>query len=159
MQKHLSQFDGSSPSPVSAISALFHDVGKCCIPDEILNKPGKLTEEEFQFIFKHPMASKEYVEDVFGKEIAQIVLCHHERLDGSGYPQGLNAGEIPIEAKIIAVADAFDAMTTQRPYNHPKNFPEAAEELVGMPEVYLREATQALQWLVLHEELTADRKS
>ncbi len=131
-----------------AISALFHDVGKCYIPDEILQKPGRLTPEEFKSIYKHPLHSKDLVESNFGADIANIVLCHHERLDGTGYPQGITGEQIPLEARIIAVADSFDAMTTKRPYNTPKSFKEAAEELLGMTDKYDINAVMALKSLV-----------
>lgn len=131
-----------------AISALFHDVGKCRVPDEVLQKPGKLTLEERKFIYKHPLGSKEIVESNFGDEIANIVMCHHERQDGSGYPQGISGDEIPIESRIIAVADSFDAMTTKRPYNCPKTYEQAAEELYAMKQEYDNTATAALKELV-----------
>jgi len=132
-----------------AISALFHDVGKCEIPDEILKKPDKLTMEERKYIFKHPISSKKLVEPNFGIKIANIVQAHHERLDGSGYPLGLYGDEIPLEAQIIAVADSFDAMTTKRPYIvTPKTFKEAADELLGMTKQYNAQATKALSELV-----------
>lgn len=138
-----------------AISALFHDVGKCCIPDEVLQKPGRLTAEEFKHIYKHPISSKELVEANFGEEIGNIVLCHHERLDGSGYPQGIFGDQIPLEAKIIAVADSFDAMTTKRPYNTPKSFAEAVEELEEMTHLYDSRAIRALGQLVESGEIDA----
>jgi len=132
-----------------AISALFHDVGKCDIPDEILQKPGTLTTEERKFIFKHPISSKKLVEPNFGTQIAKIVQAHHERLDGSGYPLGLTGNDIPLEAQIIAVADSFDAMTTKRPYiNSPKTFEEAINELYTMPKQYNFDAVKALKELV-----------
>ncbi|NLW74674.1 MAG: HD-GYP domain-containing protein [Clostridiales bacterium] len=131
-----------------ALSALFHDVGKCYIPDEILQKPGKLTPEEFKAIYKHPIHSKELVEPSFGEEIANIVLCHHERMNGSGYPHGIYGDQIPLESRIIAVADSFDAMTTKRPYNSPKNFKEAVEELLGLPDLYDIRVVKALKKLV-----------
>jgi HD-GYP domain-containing protein (c-di-GMP phosphodiesterase class II) len=131
-----------------ALSALFHDVGKCYIPDHILQKPDKLTPEESKAIYKHPIHSKELVEPNFGEEIANIVLCHHERLNGSGYPQGIFGDQIPLESRIIAVADSFDAMTTKRPYNSPKNFKDAVEELLGMPDLYDMRAVRALKKLV-----------
>ncbi len=136
-----------------AVSALFHDVGKCRVPDEVLQKPGKLTSEEHKYIYKHPIHSKELVEPNFGEEIANIVLCHHERQDGSGYPQGLSGGQIPLEARIIAVADSFDAMTTKRPYNKPKTFEEAVDEMMAMPRVYDRKAVEALKALVNSGEI------
>lgn len=142
-----------------AISALFHDVGKCCIPDDILNKPGMLTAEERKFIYKHPIESEVLVKENFGEEVAKIVLCHHERQDGSGYPQGLSGNDIPIEARIIAVADSFDAMTTQRPYNQPKTFKEAADELVSMIGIYDRDVVYALKELVEEEGFIPNDKT
>lgn len=136
-----------------AIAALFHDVGKCSIPDEVLQKPGKLTSDERIFIYKHPIHSKEYVEQSFGEEIANIVLCHHERQDGSGYPQGLSGDMIPLEARIIAVADSFDAMTTKRPYNIPRTFEEAADELSACERLYDKRAVEALCSLVSSGEI------
>lgn len=136
-----------------AISAMFHDVGKCCIPDEILQKPGKLTKDEFRFIYKHPLSSKELVESNFGEDIAHIVLCHHERQNGTGYPQGISGSQIPLEARIIAVADSFDAMTTKRPYNTPKTFEEAVDELLSMTDVYDERAVKALKMLVESGEI------
>jgi HD-GYP domain-containing protein (c-di-GMP phosphodiesterase class II) len=92
--------------------------------------------------------SRELVESNFGAEIANIVLCHHERLDGSGYPQGISGDQIPLESRIIAVADSFDAMTTKRPYNEPKTFEEAVEELLSMTDKYDVRAVKALKQLV-----------
>ncbi len=132
-----------------AISALFHDVGKCDIPDDVLQKPGLLTAEERKHIFKHPISSKQLVEPNFGVHISKIVQAHHERLDGSGYPMGLSGDDIPLEAQIIAVADSFDAMTTKRPYiKNPKTFEEAADELYGLTDQYNADAAKALKELV-----------
>ena len=111
------------------ISAQFHDVGKIMVPDEILNKPDVLTREEFRYIMKHPIYSRSLVEGKFGKEIAEIVEQHHEKLDGTGYPFGLHSNEIRLEAKIISVADSYDAMTTDRPYKKAISPKEAFEEL------------------------------
>ena len=111
------------------VSSLFHDIGKCMIPDEILNKPARLTREEFRYIMKHPIFSRTLVENKFGREIGEIVEQHHERIDGSGYPFGLCGDEIRLEAKIIAVADSYDAMTTIRPYKEAVSPGEALEEL------------------------------
>lgn len=115
-----------------AISSLFHDIGKCMIPDEILKKPGRLNPEELRFIFKHPVFSRSFVEGKFGKKVAEIVEQHHERLDGSGYPYGLESEDILPEAKIIAVADSFDAMTTKRVYKDAMSPAEALEELQSL---------------------------
>lgn len=107
-----------------ALASLFHDIGKCFIPDEILNKVSKLSDGEFNYIKKHPTYSSELLESKFIEDIAIIVEQHHEKLDGTGYPKGLKAQEIRIEAKIIAVADSYDAMTSDRAYR--KAFEPAA---------------------------------
>lgn len=112
------------------ISSLFHDIGKIMVPDEILNKPARLTRDEFRYIMKHPIFSRTLVEGKFGKEIAEIVEQHHERIDGSGYPFGLQGEDIRIEAKIIAVADSYDAMTTDRPYKKAIAPKDAYNELL-----------------------------
>ncbi len=97
--------------------ALLHDVGKIAIPDEILHKPQALSDTEWEQMRRHPqlgydlLASIDYLE-----EAAQIPLCHHERWNGSGYPRGLRAEAIPYEARIFAVADVWDALTSDRPY-------------------------------------------
>ena len=96
---------------------LLHDVGKIGIPDTVINKPGKLTDEEFGMIKKHPVTGAEILTTV--SEMPKLVTgarWHHERYDGRGYPDGLKGEEIPEEARIIAVADAYDAMTSHRSY-------------------------------------------
>lgn len=98
------------------ISSLFHDIGKYNVPDELLIKPGSLTKEEYDLIKKHPADSSQMLLEKFDEAIAEIAAQHHERLDGSGYPLGLRADQIRIEAKIIAVADTYDAMTSDRAY-------------------------------------------
>lgn len=98
-------------------SAILHDIGKIGIPDNILNKPDKLTDEEYRLIKEHPIKGAEIVKQVKALEpVASIILQHHERWDGKGYPQGLKGEAIPIEARIVSVLDAFDAMTSDRPY-------------------------------------------
>ena len=96
--------------------AYFHDIGKIKVPEEILNKPGKLTPEEWRVIEQHPQFGREALEGTYLSVAGQIVEQHHERLDGSGYPYGLKGDEILTEAYVVAVADTFDAMTTDRPY-------------------------------------------
>lgn len=108
-----------------ALASLFHDIGKCFIPDEILNKPSRLSDFEFDYIKKHSTYSSELLSGKFIEDISKIVEQHHERLDGSGYPNGLKSDEIRIEAKIIAVADSYDAMTSDRAYRNALT-PEAA---------------------------------
>ena len=99
------------------IGGMFHDIGKIGIPDSILLKEGKLTKEEYDEIKKHPTIGKDILSNgsIF-KEIIPIVLYHHERYDGTGYPYGLTEKDIPFLARIVSVADAFDAMTTKRSY-------------------------------------------
>lgn len=110
-------------------AALFHDVGKCYIPDEILRKPTELTPEEFRYMRSHPIHSRTLIENKLGKEIGEIAEQHHERLDGKGYPLGLKGEDIRLEARIIAAADTFDAITTNRPYRRAKSFCEAISTL------------------------------
>lgn len=113
--------------------ALIHDVGKLTIPRKILNKPGKLTSEEWLLIKDHPSQGERLVKTFFSEEwdcIRNICLYHHERFDGKGYPHGLAGKKIPLEARIVTVADAIDAMLTYRPYRKgTKSWPEALAEL------------------------------
>ena len=97
-------------------SAYLHDLGKTVVPYEVLSKPGKLTDEEWEHIRRHPVAGRQMLQDTFLSEVGSIIEQHHEREDGKGYPLGLTGKEISIEAKIITVADAYDAMTNDRPY-------------------------------------------
>ncbi|MDF2592608.1 MAG: metal dependent phosphohydrolase [Clostridia bacterium] len=115
-------------------AALFHDIGKINVPDYILKKPGSLSEDEFNYIRMHPTDGKEMVGAIDINSIGDIIEQHHERIDGSGYPLGLKNGEILREAKIIAVADSYDAMTTDRPYRKamsPNIAMKELERLVG----------------------------
>lgn len=123
-----------------------HDVGKIDIPTKILNKPGKLTVEEFDYIKRHPQKGHDVIMETLGdEEIAKIILQHHERLDGSGYPFGLKDNDICIEAKIILVADSFDAMTFDRPYRKAMSANEAIEELRSLVgKWYVEEIVEAL---------------
>lgn len=130
------------------VASLFHDVGKCNIPGEILRKKGDLTAVEYRAIMRHPIDGARLLEPIFGKPIAELARSHHERMDGSGYPFGLKGEEIPFGARIMAVADAFDAMTSDRGYNRVKTFEEAANELCHMPDAFDRRVTQTLRELV-----------
>jgi putative nucleotidyltransferase with HDIG domain len=112
-------------------AALLHDIGKIGIRDDILLKPGKLTSEEFEQIKIHPVKSQEIVESLpFLKEVAVLVRHHHERYDGKGYPDGKTGEEIELGARILAVSDSFDAMTTDRPYRKRFTLEVAKSELV-----------------------------
>ena len=97
-------------------AGVLHDVGKLAIPDAILHKPGKLDEAEWREMQRHPEIGARILSHAGLGDIAGWVHAHHERVDGRGYPLGLAAGEIPLEAKILAVADAFEAMIADRPY-------------------------------------------
>ena len=109
-----------------------HDVGKIGIPDKILRKPGSLTSEELHLVRLHPILGASIMSRVPGcEELVPVVLYHHERWDGRGYPKGLTETDIPLEARLIFVADAFDAMTTERPYGPVLDPDEALRELKG----------------------------
>jgi len=107
-------------------AAILHDVGKIGVADAILAKKGRLSEKEYQVIREHPVIGHRIVGGVnFLKEVAEIILAHHERCDGDGYPNGKTAPEIPLEAKIVAAADVFDALTSERPYRKAYTVEEA----------------------------------
>lgn len=112
------------------IAGLLHDIGKISVPAEILSKPGKLLESEFEIIKDHPQVGYDILKSIdFPWPIADIVLQHHERLDGSGYPEGLKAGEILLEARILGVADVVEAMLSHRPYRPARGQKVALEEI------------------------------
>lgn len=136
------------------LGALFHDVGKCNVPGEILRKKDRLTNDEYRVIMHHPVDSARILEPIYGERIAELARTHHERMDGSGYPCGLMGEEIPFEARILAVADVFDAMTSDRGYNKVKTFEEAAQELYMLDRVFDRRVTETLLNLVRAGEIT-----
>ena len=113
------------------MASLLHDIGKVGVPDHVLMKRGRLTPEEFVQVKKHPelgwMALKN-MEDF--KPISLIVLHHHERMDGAGYPGGLKGNAIPLGARIIAVADSYDALTSNRPYRSARTKQQAIDEML-----------------------------
>src|SRR3981081_1151950 len=97
---------------------MLHEIAKLAVPEHILSKPGPLTQEEFQKIRIHPEVGAEIIAAVpFPYPVAPIILSHHERWDGKGYPQGLRGEQIPLGARILTIVDYFDAVTTQRPYH------------------------------------------
>lgn len=154
LQYALALYDGMQdrgpdiPRDDLAFAALFHDVGKCFVPTEVLQKPDKLEQHEMRYILRHPIDSGRMLLQDFGEQIAEIARNHHERLDGSGYPRGLYAEDISLSSQIVAVADVFDAMTTNRGYNEVKTFLEAAEELVSLPQQFDSRITTVLMQLV-----------
>jgi HD-GYP domain-containing protein (c-di-GMP phosphodiesterase class II) len=112
------------------LAARLHDLGKLWVDREILEKPGPLTEEEWAQIRRHPVAAARVLQDADLHDVAAIVIAHHERPDGAGYPEQIPSGTTPIEAQIVAVADVYDAMTTYRPYGPTRTHEEACAELV-----------------------------
>jgi ribonuclease P protein subunit RPR2 len=124
---------------------LLHDIGKLGVPDAVLGKPGPLTEDEWRIMRKHPETGASILEGIpFLAGAKQIVCTHHERWDGRGYPAGLRAEEIPLGARVFPLADAFDAMTTDRPYRPAMSVEEAlAEVRAGSGTQFCPEATEA----------------
>lgn len=113
------------------VAALLHDIGKIGIPDSILQKPGKLTEAEYDLMKKHPEYGWAVLRNVPGMDNACLmILHHHEAYDGRGYPAGLKGEEIPVGSRIVSVIDAFDAMVSSRPYREGLPFEEAERRLL-----------------------------
>ena len=115
------------------IASTMHDVGKILIPSEILEKPGKLTPEEYDIIKTHTTMGGQLLENVEGEEMKlsrTIALQHHERPDGKGYPDGLNGDNISLEGKIVAVADVYDALTSRRSYKSAWKEEDAYREIL-----------------------------
>src|SRR5207253_4059716 len=109
---------------------LFHDIGKLAVPDTILTKPARLTDDEYELIKRHPGDGAKIVAKFSRlREAVPLIRHHHERWDGRGYPEGLAGDAIPLEAGIVGLADAWDAMTTDRPYHRALTLEEASEEI------------------------------
>jgi putative nucleotidyltransferase with HDIG domain len=111
--------------------SLLHDIGKLRTPDEIINKPGKLTEEEWAIIKRHPEDGQQMLDRIGGvlAEVGLVVRHHHERWDGAGYPDGIAGEDIPLAARIICACDAYSAMTTNRSYRAAMPVADAVAEL------------------------------
>jgi HD-GYP domain-containing protein (c-di-GMP phosphodiesterase class II) len=117
-------------SPQIEFGFLLHDVGKVAVPDAILFKSSSLTEEEYSLVRRHPLIGSEILRDIdFLGEGKLVVRHHHERWDGQGYPDGLEGEAIPLAARVFAVADALDALTTDRPYRPASSFADARREV------------------------------
>jgi len=119
---------------VLEFSGLFHDIGKVNVPHEILMKPAKLTKDEMEIMKSHPIKSADMISHLdhvpFFRFLMPGIRCHHEKVDGTGYPYGLSGEKIPLPARLIAVVDTFDAMTNNRPYRKPLNLDKAIKELL-----------------------------
>ncbi len=112
------------------VAGLLHDLGKVEVSETILNKSGQLSREEFRHLMRHPVTSEQILQPLVTRpEITRMVRHHHERYDGEGYPDGLTATDIPLGARVLAVADAFDAMTSHRVYRRRLSLAEAAERI------------------------------
>jgi putative nucleotidyltransferase with HDIG domain len=159
---------GLSPPQIKVIArgAFLHDIGKMAIPDEILRKPGKLTPEEQQIMREHCTRGYHILRKIpFLAEASEIVYSHQEHYDGSGYPNGLVGSQIPIGARIFAVSDALDAITSDRPYRKACSFDAARAEILrcsgtqfdpGVVEVFLKIPNEL--WQELRSEITAQNK-
>ena len=109
---------------------ILHDIGKIGITDAILNKPGELTPHEWELMKKHPEMGEKILRDIpFLEPVIPFILFHHERFDGTGYPRGLKGEEIPIEGRLLAVIDTFDAILSDRPYRPGRDTETALDEL------------------------------
>jgi PAS domain S-box-containing protein len=136
------------------LAASIHDLGKIGIPAEILGKPGRLTENQYNLLKEHAQLGYEIVKNVqFPWPIAQMILQHHERLDGSGYPRGLKADEIFLESRILTVADVVEAMSSHRPYRPSRGIDEALDEVLSNSgTLYDTEAVEACVNLFRNED-------
>jgi putative nucleotidyltransferase with HDIG domain len=151
---------------IIARGAFLHDVGKMAIPDEILRKPGALTSQERELMREHCTRGYQMLRKIpFLAGAAEIVFCHQEHFDGSGYPNGLRGREIPIGARIFAVADALDAITSDRPYRQATDFDSAREEILrcsgtqfdpAVVEVFLKIPNEL--WQELRSEISGQNK-
>ncbi len=116
-------------TPKFHMAAAYHDVGKVVVDNKILNKDGRLSSEEFEEVKKHPAASFDMLKPYLGSKTANFARWHHEKLDGSGYPDGIMGDDIPLESRVLAVADIFDALTTSRCYRSAFSFDKALDIL------------------------------
>jgi HD-GYP domain-containing protein (c-di-GMP phosphodiesterase class II) len=152
---------GLPPDCVERIHAagVLHDLGKLAIADAILHKPGALDDDEWTEIMRHPDIGARILEIAGAGDIAEWVRAHHERVDGRGYPNGISGQQIPLEARILAVADAYEAMIADRPYRAGMPAVDACEELVrcsgtqfdpAVVEAFLASVESGTEWLGAH---------
>lgn len=146
---------GMSPERVEGVrlGGLIHDIGKIYIPAEILNRPGALTETEFAIVRSHSEVGYEIMKDVdFPWPVAEMILQHHERMDGSGYPRGLKGDEIMLEARILAVADAVESISAHRPYRAALGFKAAVDEMARGKETLYDPEVVDVCMRVIHDQ-------
>jgi putative nucleotidyltransferase with HDIG domain len=144
-----------------AVGGLLHDVGKLAVPNEILQKPGALTDDEFDVIKRHPEVGAELVRELgFSGQVARLVLDHHERLDGSGYPRGLGAPDLDIETRIMAVCDVFDALLSHRVYRDAWSLEDALDLITREAGTKFDPAcVDALERVIAREQTAAARRA
>jgi response regulator RpfG family c-di-GMP phosphodiesterase len=111
------------------IACILHDIGKIGVPETIISKPGKLTDDEYENMKLHPVLGSKIVKNLYGFDLEEIIRHHHENFDGTGYPDGLAGDDIPLESRIMSVMDTFDAMTTNRPYRKGRSLDETVAEI------------------------------
>ena len=144
------------------LASLYHDVGKCYLPTEILNKPGFLSDSEFAAVRRHPADSAKLLRGRFADEVMRIARSHHERLDGSGYPDGISGDQLDRPSRILAGSDVFDAMTSDRTYKKGISVDAAIAELKTLTHHYDSDVISALAGLhaegVIDEIMRLDRE-
>ena len=140
------------------IMALLHDIGKIGVPAAVINKPGRLMDVEYEIVKQHPVLGAEILKNIkdFPK-LAAVVRSHHERFDGKGYPDGLAGEDIPPEARIIAVAESYDAMTSESRYRTPLSKAEARAEIEKCSGSQFDPVFAGIMLQMIDEELEADR--
>jgi HD-GYP domain-containing protein (c-di-GMP phosphodiesterase class II) len=155
---------------MSCLAALLHDIGKAAIPSLILAKPGPLSKEEWQIMRLHPGIGGQMLQQAGGifEKLEHIVVAHHERWDGTGYPFGLAGEEIPLLARILTVVDSFDAMTTSRVYQQRLSVGDARQELLcgagsqydpGVVAIFISLLDQGRERFTHYRILSSERKS
>jgi putative nucleotidyltransferase with HDIG domain len=134
------------------LAGLLHDIGKVGLPSHVLNKPAPLTAEEFEIMKSHAARGEKMLEPLGMKEIGRIVRHHHERYDGMGYPDGLAGDKIPLGARIVAVAECFHEMVSDRPYKRTRTFEDALAELQRCSGTQFdpKAVIAFLDWLQIH---------
>lgn len=141
-------------------AGVLHDVGKIGVSESILNKAGRLSEPEWEMIRSHPSIGQNIIKSIdFLFDVGQVVKCHHERIDGKGYPEGLKGDEIPLESRIIAIADTYDAMTSNRSYRKGKTVSEALDELQSVAGTQLDAQLVEIFCRIVRRELKLEENS